>query len=118
MHQTVPRTICFHMIARDWHFWTCIAKLTFGKLAIDTSPYMSSHFALQELSATSCGVFQSMFLDLTVTTSEYILGISRGSRLTMRALSVNTVRFGMPQFFWIEIVLWPFQLSIVRRTAL
>ena len=79
MHQTIPRTICFHSIVRDWHFWAYIAKLTFGKLAVNTSPDMSSPFTLKELSATDCGVMQNMFLDLTAITSENILGFSRGS---------------------------------------
>ena len=108
MHHTIPRTICFHMIVRDWHFWTYIAKLTFGNLALNTSPDMSSPLTLEELSATDCGVMQNMFLDLTSITSENILGISRGSHLTMRAFGVNAVRFWMPEVFWNEMVLWPF----------
>ena len=79
--------------------------------------YMSSSLALKELSTHDCRVIKNMFVHLTAVTLEHILLICRGSRLTMRAFGMDALRFCMPQIFWYEMVLWPFQLSLVRRTS-
>ena len=79
--------------------------------------HMSSPFTLKELSTDDCRVIQNMFVHLTDITFEHIVFISRGPHLTMRAFCMDALRFCMPQIFWNEMVLWPFQLSLVRRTA-
>ena len=79
--------------------------------------HMSPSLTLKELSTHDCRVIKNMFVHLTAVTLEHILLICRGSHLTMRAFCMDALRFCMPQIFWNEMVLWPFQLSLVRRTA-
>ena len=117
MPQAVPGTIRFYMVMRYWHFGSCITQLAFRKLAVDTSPNVSSAVALHKLPAADGRVIQNVLHDFAIVTCKNIAVDSRVHHVAPGTFGMNALQLSVAQFFWNEVVLWPLQLSVVRRTA-